>query len=351
MKKRSQICVSLLTPYLAQAEALGFPREQLLTELGLNEALFSKAMQRIAFRDFLLAVQRLVHITQRADIGLLSGEHFHPSTLGPLSYLMMNSDSIGEAYRGFLRYEALINEAVETRLEVKDGLIFNSERYNGYSDEETAPLVEADFSAMMGYTQFLSFRPDTDKPTPLRVDFRHQPLTAIEHYEKRFAAEVRFGQPHNVIVFDAAIMDYRIPGADARIVTRAIAELDAIQLALRGERRFVTDVYDFIKEGFYSEIPSAKTSAEHFAMSVSTFQRRLREEGSSFKQLVEQVRKDKAEVYLRDLRIPLADIGERLGFSDTPAFFKAFRRWSGKTPAEYRKQLADDDHSNIGNDR
>lgn len=339
MKRRSQVCVSLLNPYLAQAEASGLAREQLLRELGLTENMFGQAMRRMAFKDFLKAVHKLIALTNSPEMGLMSGEYFHPSTLGPLSYLMMNSPTIGEAYGSFLSYEKLINEVVQTNLYVEDGLVYNSETYKGFSDEAVAPLIESDFSSMKGYTQFLSFRANFDKPVPKKVCFRHQPQTDVEKYEAAYGAPVKFGQDKNTIVFDAEIMNYKIPGADARIVARAVAELDAIQAELKGERRFSSDVYDFIKEGFYGELPSASEAAKYFAMSVSTFQRRLREESNTFKELVEQVRKDKAEVFLGDVRFSIAEVATRLGFSDTPAFFKAFKRWTGKTPAEYRKTI------------
>jgi len=116
-------------------------------------------------------------------------------------------------------------------------------------------------------------------------------------------------------------------------------ELDAIQSSRRNERQFSSEVYDLIKEGFYGTLPTAADAASYFAMSMSTFQRRLKEESSTFKGLVEQVRMDKAEVHLADLRLNLADVAARLGFSDAPAFFKAFKRWTGETPADYRKNI------------
>jgi len=335
----SKICLSLLYPYLAQASVLGFDRSFLLAELGLSESHFKEAMKRIPFSDFLTAVHTLIHITQSPALGLKSGAHYHPSTFGPLAYLMLNSATVGQAYQGFLAYEPMLNEAVKTVSVAKDGAVYNYVLYEGYSDEEVAPLIEAHIASLLAYTNFLSFRPNKGSSLIKEVLFRHSPQTDTSKYKEFFGLDVKFNQQVNSFSFDPIILGYVIPGADSRIVSRAIMELDAIQSSRRNERQFSSEVYDLIKEGFYGTLPTASDAASYFAMSMSTFQRRLKEESSTFKGLVEQVRMDKAEVHLADLRLNLADVAARLGFSDAPAFFKAFKRWTGETPADYRKNI------------
>jgi len=343
----SKICLSLLYPYLAQAGVLGFDRPFLLSELGLSESHFKEAMKRIPFTDFLTAVHKLILITKSPALGLKSGAHYHPSTFGPVAYLMLNSATIGQAYQGFLTYEPMINEAVKTESIAKDGAVINYVAYEGYSDDEVAPLVEAHIASLLAYTNFLSFSPSKGKSLVKEVLFRHSPQTSTEKYKEFFGLDVKFNQEVNSFSFDPIILDYAIPGADSRIVSRAIMELDAIQSSWRNERQFSNEVYDFIKEGFYDSLPSATDGASAFAMSMSTFQRRLKEDGTTFKGLVEQVRMDKAEVHLADLRLNLADVAVRLGFSDAPAFFKAFKRWTGETPADYRKKIIEKSSDDI----
>jgi len=339
MKKNSQICVSLIYPYLAQAEFLGHDRTQLINELGLNKFMSGNAFQRMPFTAFIRAVHQIIEVTALPELGLMTGPNFHPSTLGPLAYLIMNSPTIEQAYRSFLSYEFMLNEAVTSKLIVAEHTACNSVSYEGFSDEEVYPVVEAYFSSLLGYMRFLSFRPRKDTTFAKEVCLKHQPYADVNLYENIFGAPVKFGQEINCITFEKEMLSYKIPGADARIVSRAIVELDAIQQTFKRERQFSNEVYDFIKEGFYTSLPTTEEAAKHFAMSVSTFQRRLKDESSTFKGLVELVRMDKAEVHLADSRLSLADVSYRLGFSSPPAFFKAFKRWTGQTPADYRKEL------------
>jgi len=339
MNYNSQISISILYPFIAQSESLGYDRSILWAELGLNKYSCNEASQRIPFTDFINAVNKLVELTSSPALGLLTGGHFHPSTLGPLAYLIMNSPTIEQAFRSFLSYEHMLNEAVSSELIIENQTASHLVSYAGFTDEEVAPIIEAYFSSVLGYMRFLSFRPKFDRALAKEVLFKHQARTDLRQYEEIFGVPVKFGQEVNRMTFENEVMNYEIPGADARIVSRAIVELNAIQATLNKNRQFSNDVYDFIKEGLYGTIPTSTDAANYFAMSVSTFQRRLKDESSTFKGLIERVRIDKSEVYLADLRLTLADVADRLGFASPPAFFKAFKRWTGKTPADYRKYI------------
>ena len=345
MHNNSQISISILYPFIAQSESLGYDRSELWAALGLNNYSSVDASQRIPFIDFLNAVHKLIDLTSFPALGLITGEHFHPSTLGPLAYLIMNSPTIEQAYRSFLHYEYLINEAVNSELAAKDQTISNLVSYERFTDEEVAPVIEAYFSSVLSYMRFLSFRPKLNQPLAKTVLFKHQALTDMYKYEEIFGVPVKFGQNVNCITFKNEVMNYKIPGADPRIVNRAIVELDAIQAKLRKKRQFSNDVYDFIKESLYVTLPTSTETAHNFAMSVSTFQRRLKDESSTFKGLIKQVRLDKSEIHLADFSLTLADVADRLGFSSPPAFFKAFKRWTGNTPADYRKKILATKHN------
>jgi len=338
-KFSSKVSTSLLYPYVVQAENLGFDQTFVLAELGITEGCYKQAMTQIPFSYFLESVHKLIKITECPSLGLSSSSHFHPSIFGPLAYLMLNSATIGQAYKNYLFYEPMINEAVHTESYTKEQTIFKQISYPEYSDVEIAPVVEAHLLSLVGCAKFLSFRACGEKPLVKEVSFKHPPQADPEQYKNYFGVDVKFNQEANRFAFDVEILDYIIPGSDSWMANCAIIELNSLQSLRRSERKFKNNVYDFIRTFNFEAIPTTVEAAEAFTMSLSTFKRRLKEESSTFKGLVEQVRMDKAEIDLADLRLNLSDISSRLGYSGDSAFFRAFKRWTGETPAKYRKKF------------
>jgi AraC-like DNA-binding protein len=88
-------------------------------------------------------------------------------------------------------------------------------------------------------------------------------------------------------------------------------------------------------------VPSPAEVARRLHMSGRTLQRRLREDGTSHRALVDELRRDLAMRYLGEREIGIAEVAFLLGFSEASAFHRAFRRWSGTTPSAYRRSLED----------
>ena len=85
--------------------------------------------------------------------------------------------------------------------------------------------------------------------------------------------------------------------------------------------------------------PGMAAVAGKLHMSPRSLQRRLHSEGTSFAELLSELRRDLALRYLRDQRIAIAEVGFLLGFLDVSAFHRAFKRWTGSTPAEYQRSI------------
>lgn len=87
-------------------------------------------------------------------------------------------------------------------------------------------------------------------------------------------------------------------------------------------------------------VPSQSEVARHFGMSERTLQRRLKEEGCVLQSLFEETRRQLAELYLGEPRLALYEVAMLLGYSEPSAFFRAFRRWTGRTPEQFRAGLS-----------
>ncbi len=94
-----------------------------------------------------------------------------------------------------------------------------------------------------------------------------------------------------------------------------------------------------------SAAPSIGTLAKHLDISIRTLQRRLRKEGVTHLELLERVRREKAEGYLRDTHMSVKEISVLLGFSDQSSFCRAFKRWTGSTPSRFRRRARTTAHA------
>jgi AraC-like DNA-binding protein len=96
----------------------------------------------------------------------------------------------------------------------------------------------------------------------------------------------------------------------------------------------------FLADELRRGLPTLQVAAARLAMSRRTLHRRLRDDGTSFRDLLEEARRELAEVCLRDRDRSLSEIASLLGFSEQSAFHRAFKRWTGKTPLSYRRSFA-----------
>jgi AraC-like DNA-binding protein len=151
---------------------------------------------------------------------------------------------------------------------------------------------------------------------------------------------VRFSQPVNVLAFRMADAERPLPTADpvlGRLLTGYAEEVIAqIPIPDAFVARARTAVLDELRGGD----PAIATVARRLGTSTRTLQRRLGEAGTSHVKLVDECRHQLARHYLGDVNLSLGEIGYLLGFAQANAFHRAFRRWTGQTPAAFRAALS-----------
>ncbi len=169
-----------------------------------------------------------------------------------------------------------------------------------------------------------------------RVEFSY-PEPAWGHvYRRYFQCEVRFGQAENRLVGDPALADYELPLANRLMALNAEKTLfeniptRAVRLLPLRLRRLLVRCY--------GAFPSLENAASDLGMSGRTLRRKLAEEGTSYQQELDAVRQKLAHEYFQRGGESVTELSLMLGFADSSAFAKAFRRWTGVSPTEYQEQ-------------
>lgn len=194
---------------------------------------------------------------------------------------------------------------------------------------------EATFSATVVVLQAMT----ESNIAPVEVSFKHSPPKKDESYIQAFKCPILFNQAQNYIAYKTQDLEMRTAKADESInkflVERVEEETNGIELSTN---KIVSDVENLIKDALPSGIPSINQIGQLIGMSNRTLTRRLSESNLSFRDLIKKTQEEVSKELLKNSKMGITEIAFETGFSEQSAFSRAFKRWVGKSPADYRKQ-------------
>lgn len=266
-------------------------------------------------------------------LGLRAGEQLEAGDFDVLEYAARSTATLGEAIQCVARYFRLMNDAAEiTVVEQADTAVW---RFRVLDDVPQPPAAN-DF--VIASSLAFSRRNTSDTEPPLEIRLMHDRPDHAAAYE-RFGTEVTFGAPYNEIVMRKDRL--RTPMARTNPQISAAFELRAKELVNRLEARdgIVGRVRRHLGAQMGSGSATMSVTAQRLAMSEATLRRRLQDEGTTFRGLVEDLRQRLARQYLEQTGPAISEIAFLLGFSDVASFDRAFKRWMGHSPTKYREKF------------
>jgi AraC-like DNA-binding protein len=174
--------------------------------------------------------------------------------------------------------------------------------------------------------------------TPQEVQFAHQAPGQIAEHHRVFGAPVSFGCETNAFIVEREFVEREIPAADPRLYRILKRYLESVLNEMPQEDSLLASVRKSIAESMRDGDPKLARVSKKIAMSPRTLQRQLKECGVDFKKLTDDTRRRFATHYLKDRKNTLTEIAFLLGYSDVSAFNRAFKRWTGSTPLDYRRR-------------
>jgi AraC-like DNA-binding protein len=276
---------------------------------------------------------RAVEMTGDQDLALHLVEHTDLETLDVHFYAMLSSFTLAAAYERLCRCQRLIHETTRVTLEIEgDRATLRHQLPGGL----TVPRQSAEFIVA---AWLRGGRVVTGKEwAPSEARFAHpQPEDTREH-ARFFRAPVHFATGENSLVFPVSLLELPCLGADPALLAlldRYAA--DRLQFAPRSSR-LADRARAVLAENLCGGEPSVERLASHLKMSVRTLHRALAAEGTSYRKLLDQLRQELAVRLLRDHRVAIQEVAFLTGFSELSAFYRAFKRWTRQTPAEFRSR-------------
>jgi AraC-like DNA-binding protein len=268
------------------------------------------------------------------DLALHAAEALRFGAYRVIDYLAASAPTVGESIAHVSAYFPIINSAVRLPITERDG-----ERAMGIICPEdpahvTRPYAEYTFAAV-----FLRCREATKVRYPLTgVDFAFPAPASIAEHERVFECPVRFGAAANAMRVGRAAWDMPSGRADPHLLGVLADHARILREKVPSEPDPVRDVRQAIVERLKEGDLSLERVAKQLAMSPRTLQRRLRDHGLSYADLLDSTRASAAKSYLSDRQISIAEVAYLLGFAEQSSFNHAFKRWTGQAPNEYRKR-------------
>jgi AraC-like DNA-binding protein len=287
---------------------------------------------RVPIAEAHAQLEDAIRATRDPLLGLKAGRAMVFGDAGVSDYAISTASTVGEGAEIAMRYARLINDALDVRLESL------GERVLIRMDSRVAlsPAAE-DFLLSASFVHHI--RVPLQRAPNLECWLMHSAPEDAGEYERTFApARVRFGARCSGYVFDRVHLSQPLSSADPKLcqVVRKLAERMLAELP-------ATDtVADRLRRLIARELPQGDPSSARAAsllrMSQRTLCRRLEHEGTTYRELLDDLRRQLAMQYLARPDLSVSEVAFLLGFSQAAAFHRAFKRWTGRTPLEHRRQ-------------
>lgn len=331
--------VKTLLAIVAYAATVGVSPPELLRAAGLDPSRLLAADAYVPHAQELRLWDEAARLTGDPDFGLHLVEwvtHFPPDHFDVLAFAARSSATLGELFRLVGRYIRLIHEGVYLALEEEGD---QARLVHGHTPERIGPRHPVE--GMLALAVLHARLGVGDDFAPREVRFTHARPARVSEQERLFRAPVHYGCPRNELVLDRADLQRPQRHAEARLLALLDRQLGELLSGLPEARLLRDAVKRCIADDLPEREPCVAAVAARLHMSPRSLQRRLRSEGASFAQLLADLRRDLALRYLTDPRISIGEVAFLLGFLDVTAFHRAFKRWTGSTPAEHRRSAAD----------
>ncbi|NMQ29555.1 AraC family transcriptional regulator [Candidatus Accumulibacter phosphatis] len=334
MTKESTLASSWLILFRL-LEAHGVEAHTWLRELGMDPELARQPGARIPSWVVDVVIARAAAVIDDPAFGLAAAECWHPSNLGVLGYAWLSSSTLRQGLQRMQRYARIIGDRWGCRcVDETNGLRFV---YDHNRSDLVVGHVMSDYSLALIVAMCRSNF--ARKLNPVRIFLRRPAPADPRPYQDFYACDVHFGADEDAFVLATADAEMPLRTAN-RELAAAFDAILAEQLAAHSKEDFISRCQVFLLKQLTSGEPRVDDLVNTLSMSRRTLQRKLREQGTSYHELLEETRYELAKNYLQESTKSVTEITFLLGFSEQGAFTRAFKRWSGAAPRDYRTALA-----------
>jgi AraC-like DNA-binding protein len=309
---------------------LGADPAEVLAAADFDPALFDDPGNLVSYRTATHVFRVCTERTGCQHFGLLQGQKSGLDALGLVGLLVKYAPDVGAALRNLVRYLHLDIRGAVTTLEADGKLAMFGYEIYALGAEATDQVADASLANMFNVMTELC----GPHWKPIEVRFEHRRPADLAPFHRFFQAPLHFGMQENALVFAASWLSRPLSAADPalnRLLRDKVEELEALH---RGD--LPGQVRSILRTALPANHGSAEQVAALLSMHSRTLHRRLAAFGTNFRVLVDECRYEIARQMLMDTDRDVGHIAYVLGYADMSAFARAFRRWSGTSPGNWR---------------
>ena len=313
----------------------GIAPEASLSGTGLAPENLADPETLTSVRQYITVVRNALRLSKTPETPFLTGSRIPLSAYGMYGFALVCSPTIREYFQVAVKYHRLATPllSVSWREEGKyASWIFPMNPAISHPDALLRFLMEQQLTQLSTH---LRATIEGDAYLPVRAVLSYPAPDHIHLYERYLGCPVSFGHPMSEMMYPKSILSAKPPLAH-RLTSKILQDTcDRILGEVKTSTGVAGEVYQIIAST-PGHSPSMERVAKHIGTTIRTLNRRLSAEGTSFTQILDDVRCNLANEYLRSTKLSIDDISELVGFSDAANFRHAFRRWTGSTPARFR---------------
>ena len=285
-------------------------------------------------------IEACVDLTKDEFFGLHAGEYLNLSAAGLIGQITQTSSTVKEALEYCCEFANLGCRALPMLLEEVD---------SGYKvdfvpdqiwAEESEVATKQTIDGVLAFTLREFHLLTVQNFYPKEIGFAFSRPKNISEYERVFKCPLGFDQPNTFILFDAKHVEAKVATSDYNLLRVLVKFAEEKVAEIEQEQGFYSVVRKNVMNLVNPDFPTIETVAFNMNMSVRALQRKLKEENKTFKDVTESLKKELAFSYMKKSDLSIKEVADLLDYSDTSAFTRSFKSWTGQTPSKYRTSIS-----------
>jgi AraC-like DNA-binding protein len=328
------ISICFVAAALQGVRARDLNADELLANVGLSSSLLQVPQARVSAKHY-GALWRTIALALDDEFFGQDSRRMKAGSFAMLCHSVLSCKTLAQALDRSLRFYALLLDDISgtSERDSNEARIILHERTAGAGQRVFAH--ELLLLLLYGVSCWLVGR----RIPILRAEFSYPEPAHSAEYRLMYCSELSFNRPNTLIAFEAHYLDLPVVQNERSIKEFLRTAPESILVKYKNGSSLTAKIRRRLRQFLPGEVPDFESLADELNMTAATMRRRLHEEGESYQSIKDQLRRDLAIGYLSHSSRSVMDIALELGFSERSAFHRAFRKWTGASPGEFRRTL------------